>query len=218
VVGARRTESPHELDPRATLVHAVANARGAAIAADDLHERVRAPIAGTRFLFIVDSSGSHAVQERMSLVKGAVNGLLDSTYGRRDEVVVIACRGGAASVVVEPTPMLGDAQRALEYMPTGGRTPLAHALELAATYTTDATVLVLLTDGHANVPSGGDDPWADTIAAASAIQCPSLVVDSEDVRQATGKPRKLADAMRGTYVRLTELDQASMLRIIRNPA
>ena len=49
----------------ATLLHAVANARGAAIAADDLHERVRAPIAGTRFLFVVDSSGSHAVQERM---------------------------------------------------------------------------------------------------------------------------------------------------------
>ena len=63
-----------------------------------------------------------------------MNGLLDSTYGRHDEVVVIACRGGAASVLVEPTPMLGDAQRALEYMPTGGRTPLAHALELAATY------------------------------------------------------------------------------------
>jgi magnesium chelatase subunit D len=216
VVAARRSESPQELDPRATLVHAAASARGTAIAVDDLHERVRAPIAGTRFLFVVDSSGSHAVQKRMSLVKGAVNGLLDATYGRRDEVVVIACRGGAASVLVEPTPMLGDAQRALEYMPTGGRTPLAHALELAATYTTDATVLVLLTDGHANVPSRSDDPWADAIAAASAIRCPSLVVDSEDIHQATGKSRELADAMRGTYVRLTELDQASMLRIIRN--
>ena len=61
---------------------------------------------------------------------------------------------------------------------------------------------MLVTDGHANVPSRSDDPWADAMAAASAIRCPSLVIDSEDDRQATGRPRELADAMRGTYVRL----------------
>ena len=217
VVAVRQSESPRELDPRATLVHAATSDR-AGVVVEDLHERVRAPIGGTRFLFVVDSSGSHAVQERMSLVKGAVIGLLDAAYGRHDEVVVIACRGGAATVLVEPTPSVGDAQRALEYMPTGGRTPLAHALELAGSYTTAATVLVLVTDGHANVPSRSDDPWADALSAASAIQCPSLVIDSEEPRQPTGKPRELADVLRGSYARLMELDQASILRIIRSAA
>ena len=150
------------------------------------------------------------------MVKGAVSGLLDAAHGRHDEVVVIACRGAAASVLVEPTPVLADAQRALEYLPTGGRTPLAHALELAATYVTDASVVVLVTDGHANVASRSNDPWNDALAAALAIRCPAVVIDSEDERQPTGRPREIADAVGGTYVRLSDLDEMSVLHVIRH--
>jgi magnesium chelatase subunit D len=159
VVGARRTPHPRELDARATLLHSATHNGAAQVRVDDLHERVRTPRAATRYLFLVDSSGSHAVHDRMRVVKGAVNALLERAHGRHDEVVVIACRGGAARVLIEPTSVPADVERALEYLPTGGRTPLAHALELGATYVTDATVAVLVTDGHANVPSKTDDPW-----------------------------------------------------------
>ncbi len=101
-------------------------------------------------------------------------------------------------------------------MPTGGRTPLAHALELAATYVTDASVVVLVTDGHANVGSRSDDPWADALTAAGAIRCPSLVIDSENDRDPTGRPRHLAASMGATYVRLADLDETSVLHIVRN--
>jgi len=77
-------------------------------------------------------------------------------------------------------------------------------------------VLVLVTDGHANVPSRSEDAWADALAAARAISCPSLVVDSEDARDATGRPRELAEAMRGTHVRLADLDEAAVLRVIKD--
>ena len=150
------------------------------------------------------------------MVKGAVRGLLESAHGRHDEVVVIACRGGNASVLVEPTSVLTDVEQALECLPTGGRTPLAHALELAARYVTDASVVVIATDGHANVASRSDDPWADALSAAGAIRCPSLVIDSEDERRATGRPRELADAMRGSYVRLADLDETFVLHVIRD--
>jgi Mg-chelatase subunit ChlD len=214
-ITARLAPEPAELDARATLVHAVGRPGGSHVQLDDLHERVRAPKGGTRFLFIVDSSGSHAAQERMRFVKGAVSGLLESSPGRRDEVVVISCRGASASVLLEPTSAIVDVQRALEYLPTGGRTPLAHALELASRYVTDATAAVLITDGHANVPTTTDDAWADALDAARALGCPSIVIDSEDERQATGRPRLLAEAMRGTHVRLADLDQAALLRVIR---
>lgn len=204
-----------ELDMRATLLHAVTHSGAAPIRSDDLHERVRTPHAGTRYLFVADSSGSHAVQDRMRMVEGAVSALLDSAHNRHDETVVIACRGGAARVLVEPTHVLADVQRALECLPTGGRTPLAHALEAAAAYVTDASVVVLVTDGHANVASRSDDPWADALSAAVAIRCPSPVIDSEDNRHPTSGPRELAAAMRGAYVRLADLDQASVLRVIR---
>ena len=58
--------------------------------------------------------------------------------------------GSRADVLVEPTSSREDVERALEYLPTGGRTPLAHGLELAAGYVTDQAVVIVITDGRAN--------------------------------------------------------------------
>ena len=103
VVGSRRTESPAELDLRATLNHAVLETGAVQPRLSDLHERVRKPKAGTRYLFVIDSSGSHAAQERMRLVKGAAAGLLARSFKKDDEVAMIVFRGTAAQVVLEPT-------------------------------------------------------------------------------------------------------------------
>jgi magnesium chelatase subunit D len=219
VIGARLTPDPRELDVRASLLHAVTReGSGVLLQLDDLHEKRHAPQSDTRFIVIVDSSGSHAAQERMRLVKGAIAALLDASHSRHDEMVIIACRGAAASVLVELTSSRADVERALEYLPTGGRTPLAHALELAAGYVTDHALLIIVTDGHANVPHRSDNAWADALTAARAIRCPSLVIDSEDARRATGRPRDIADAMGATYARLGEFDQAAVLRIVREGA
>jgi magnesium chelatase subunit D len=91
-------------------------------------------------------------------------------------------------------------------------------LELAAGYVTDHAVAVLITDGHANVPLRSDDTWSDALAAASALNCLALVIDTEDVQRATGNPRKLAAAMRATCIRIGELDQAHAVRLIREIA
>ncbi len=218
IVTTRRSDTPHELALRPSLLHAVTHTGAARLRVEDLHEQVRTPKTSTRFILIVDSSGSHAVQDRMRLVKGTVSGLLDAAYGRHDEVVVIACRGAEAHVLLEPTSSREDADRAIEYLPTGGRTPLAHGLELAAGYVTDHAVAVVITDGHANVPLRSDDAWADALAAASALNCVSLVIDTEDNQHATGNPKKLAAAMRATCLRLEELDQANAVRLIREIA
>ena len=93
IVATRRSETPHELDLRPSLLHAVTHSGVARLRAEDLQERVRAPQTSTRFILIVDSSGSHAIHDRMRLVKGTVSGLLEASHGRHDEVVVIACRG-----------------------------------------------------------------------------------------------------------------------------
>jgi len=215
VVGSRPAEQPRELDLRASVVQAIARGGSATLERQDLHERVRAPQGATRFILIVDSSGSHAVSDRMRLVKGVANGLLDASHGRHDEIVVIGCRGARAEVLVEPTSSRDDAQRALEYLPTGGRTPLAHGLELAAGYVTDQALAIVITDGRANVPIRSEDAWADTQQAARALSCAALVIDTEDARTATGRPRELANAMQGMYARLTELDPSQVLTILR---
>lgn len=216
VSGAQQTADPRELDVRASIVHAIGRAGSARLRSEDLHEKRRAPRSGTRFIFVVDASGSHAVQDRMRAVKGVVSALLDRSAGRDDEVVVIAFRGASASVVLEPTRSLDAAHAGLVYLPTGGRTPLADGLELAAGYVTDASTLVLLTDGRANVPSRTADAWVDALAAAEAIRCPALVIDSEVGPSLLGRARELASAMRAQYATLDGLDDTGVLRLIRS--
>jgi magnesium chelatase subunit D len=206
VVRSRRSESPVELDLRATLHHAVMETGRAQPRVEDLHERVRKPSSGMRYLFVIDSSGSHAAQERMRLVKGAASGLLTRSFRNGDEVAIIVFRGTSAQVVLEPTRTLQEAVAAFEYLPTGGRTPLAHALDLARRYLTAATVLILLTDGRANVAVGAGDPWQEALEIASEIKTPALVIDTESSSERLGRPRKLAEVLAAEYVCLENLD------------
>ena len=202
VVGARRTETPGEVDIRATLNHAVMETGNIQPKVSDLHERIRTPTTGTRYLFVIDSSGSHAPQERMRLVKGAASNLLTRSFKNGDEIALIVFRGTSAQVLLEPSHSLNEATTALEYLPTGGRTPLAHALDLARTYLTPTTVLILLTDGRANVPLGTGDPWQDVLEIATQIKTPALVIDTENTSERLERSRQLAEALSAEYVRL----------------
>jgi magnesium chelatase subunit D len=206
VVRARRTERPDELDVRASVLEAVAQTGQPRPRLQDLYEKVREPLVGARFLFVVDSSGSHAARDRMRAVKGAVAGLVERSLRRRDEVAVIVFRGEAAEVLIEPTNDVATVLAALEYLPTGGRTPLADALELAQRFVTDETLLVLVTDGRANVPTRSDDAWSDALLAAQRILCPALVVDTESGEHALGRAKELAEAMRAEVVGLTAFE------------
>lgn len=202
VTGVRRTEEPKELDLRATLTHTLLDSGNLQPRVQDLHERIRRPAAGTRYLFVIDSSGSHAAQERMRLVKGAVASLLSRSFRSGDEVALIVFRGTSAQVLLEPSKLLSEANRALEYLPTGGRTPLAHALDLARKYITPSTLLILLTDGRANVALGTGDPWQEVLDIARQIKTYCLVIDTENSSERLGRPRELAEAMAAEYAHL----------------
>ncbi|WP_213805107.1 ATP-binding protein [Granulicella sp. dw_53] len=217
VIGARRTETPNELDLRATLSHTLLANGNTQPRLSDLHERIRKPRTGTRFLFVIDSSGSHAAQERMRLVKGAATSLLDRSFKNGDEVALIVFRGPLAQVVLEPTTIVQDAKAALEYLPTGGRTPLAHALDLARNYITPSTILVLLTDGRANVPLHGGDPWKEALDVAPQLRANGLLIDTENDLQRVGQSRALAEALGVTYIELANLYDSDVLTLALQP-
>ena len=126
---------------------------------------------------------------------------------------MIVFRGTAAQVVLEPTRILQEAVIALEYLPTGGRTPLAHALDLSRTFITPSTLLILLTDGRANVPLRNGDPWQEALEVASQLHCAALVIDTEIAAQPLGQSRKLADALGGRCVALENLAESEELAI-----
>jgi magnesium chelatase subunit D len=204
VIGTRRSEEPRELDIRPSVLDALMQTGTTTLAQNHLHEKRRQPLGGSRYLFVVDSSGSHAAGQRMSIVKGAAIGLIEKSVHRRDEVAVISFRGVSTEVLVEPTRDTGKVAEALEYLPTGGRTPLAQALDRAKEFVDERTVLILLTDGRANVPLWTDNPWEDAVRAASQISCRVLIVDTELAVSATGRARQLAASIQADCVSLEE--------------
>lgn len=198
-----------------TVLHALArDPEQLSVGRHDLHQKVRNGKAGHLILFVVDASGSMAAGKRMEAVKGSVMSLLEDAYQKRNMVAVIAFRGVEASVLLEPTRSTELAEQALEKLPTGGRTPLPHALQLAenmlaalAKNNSIQPFLVILSDGKANVPlaGGGGDAWRQSLQLAENLKYPALVLDTESGYVRYGKARELAAALGGEYLSLQAL-------------
>ena len=190
-----------------------------------VHRRMRK--VGNLMLFVVDGSGSMAAQRRMQLTKSAVLSLLADAYKRRDRVGVITFRKTEAHETVPPTSSLDVAHARMHELPTGGRTPLAHGLELARRVVErerarDAQlrpIVILLTDGVANVGlAAGSDPISDALRSASAIardRVPALVVDADRRHNRSGSLVELAKQMAAAHVRLDALAAGQLTSLIR---
>ncbi len=192
----------------------------------DLRQKVRETRAGSAVLFVVDASGSMAAQRRMAAVKGAILSLLLEAYQRRDQVGLIAFRSSGADLLLPLTGSVDRAEAHLRRLPTGGRTPLAHGLALAAATlrrqhlagATTRPLLVLVTDGRANVPLASDDPLQDARQQALALaaqRVPAIVVDTERGAGGLGLARELAAHLRAHYVCLDELSAEHLVHVVR---
>ena len=203
----------------------------------DVREKVRETKTGSLILFVVDASGSMGAQRRMVAVKGAILSLLLDAYQRRDRVGLIAFRGATAQVLLPPTASVDLAQVHLSEMPTGGRTPLSRGLLMAlevieAEKMKDRNVLpllVLLSDGRANVAMGSRDaanpshnatglPIAEAKAIAAAIKeqhIQSVVIDTETDFLRLGLADPIAEAMGAPCIKLEELQSEALADTVR---
>ena len=228
VVRAVPDEQPASLALGATLRSAaLRDPQHFHVTKSDLHQQIRVGKSANLILFVVDASGSMAAQSRMEAVKGAVLALLTDAYQRRDEVAVIAFRGTSAQVLLAPTRSVERAEQALRSLPTGGRTPLPHALQLALETLQQASanappLLVILSDGRANVAlatgAADSDPWRDTLALAALLAeraVPALVFDTETGYLRLGRAAQLAQALGAQCLTLEQLSADNLALTIR---
>ncbi len=206
------SKSGDGIDVVASFTQSFRNTGTASLKREQLVFRTPQPESAVRFIFVLDSSGSHAAQQRMRAVKGAAAALLESSVDSKDEVAVISFRGAKAQIVLEPCRDVAQALRTLEFLPTGGRTPLAHALELARTLVTSASTLIVITDGRANVPLESNVPWADALEAAKRLECSCLLVDSSIEGSPVGLKDALASAVQAKLIRLDSLAHEVLVR------
>lgn len=164
---------------------------------DDLRDKVRARRTQRLILFVVDASRSMGARRRMARTKVAVLSLLIDAYQKRERDGLISFRGTSATLDLTPTRSVRFAAKRPGVLPVGGLTPLTPAERtVAAVRRRESGVVplvVLLTDGRANVPlQQAGSPDADALALAHRFHragVAGLVVDTEKSPSGSGSPR-----------------------------
>jgi magnesium chelatase subunit D len=180
----------------------------------------------TTTIFVVDASGS-AAAHRLAEAKGAVELLLADCYVRRDQVALIAFRRQGAELLLPPTRSLVRAKRSLAGLPGGGGTPLAAGIDAAVALAEavrrrgETPIVVLLTDGRANIARDGtsDRPRAnaESLAAATSARSAALTTLLVDT---SPRPEphagQLAAALGARYLPLPRADAHAVSTAVRS--
>ncbi len=221
-----REAAPYQRQRREAAANGEAPPKRVLLRKSDLRQKVRVRKTRNAVCFVVDASWSMAAEERMRSTKAAVLALLRDAYQRRDRVGLVSFQRDYSTVLLPLTNSVDLAQRQLREMPTGGKTPLSRGLLtgfeiLDRARKTDEEVMplmVILTDGQANVSMGDLPPQSEAYAIADFIGAQDIacvVIDTEHPVFERGLARKLAEHLEGSYYHLDALQEGGLAALVR---
>ena len=208
-----RAAAPHQV---------VRDHKGMAVAVqkEDIRERVRVGKVSVACVFVVDASGSMGATKRMESAKGAVLSMLLDSYRHRDRVGLVAFRGNSADLLLPLCSSVDLAQKRLEDLPTGGKTPLGAGLMKGMEVLQQEQrkngevipMMVVISDGRANVPLSGD-VRPEVLGIAEEIRSQGIrtvVIDTEETGDSfiafrLGYCRMVAEHTGGGYYPIADL-------------
>lgn len=198
-----------------------------AVRSEDFQKKVRVRKTANLILFLVDGSWSMAVSERMRATKGAILSLLTDAYQRRDRVGLVVFQKDRATLVLAPTNSVLLAQRALESIPVGGKTPLSAGLQMAyevirrekILHPDVQPLLIVLTDGAGNVPLAPGRLVAEEITELAGLfaaeKIHSVVINMEQKVFDSGLAQRLADDMQAVCYTIEDLRGETLLETVQ---
>jgi Mg-chelatase subunit ChlD len=192
-----------------------------------LQRKIRVRLTANLILFAVDASWSMAVAERMAATKGAILSLLTDAYQRRDRVGLIVFQKDRANLILPPTNSVQLAQRALQDIPVGGKTPLSAGLLMSyevikrekLAHPDIMPLIILLTDGAGNVTissklSAEEEAHqiCDQIAAENIR---GVVINMEHPAFDQGLAQALGEHLKSPCYSLAELKAENLYNAVR---
>ena len=194
----------------------------------DIRFKVREKRLGNLLLFVVDGSGSMGARGRMTASKRAIMSLLLDAYQKRDKVAMVSFRGREAVVNLPVTSSVELAGKMLAEMPVGGRTPLSAGLvkgyevvrNLLVREPAARPIVIILTDGKANVSLGSEKPVREVERLAVALQREErahyIVVDLEEEGPVNFQlAHRLAGLLGAEYFKTGDLQAEELVKIVR---
>ncbi|MDR1315709.1 MAG: VWA domain-containing protein [Spirochaetales bacterium] len=192
----------------------------------DLRKKIRRGRGSGFILFLVDASDSMGASAQLAAAKGAVLALLRAAYIRRDRVALLAFRGQEARILLPPGSSIHLARKKLERLSSGGATPFADGLlkawrlirtEKLKNFSLQ-TVLVVVSDGEANVPLvPGGDMSAEIRALGERVRAEGIrtvFVDTNPPGADTAGGALFARILGAEYRRISRPGSRELLEII----
>ncbi len=178
-------------------------------------------------VFLIDLSWSMAVTQRLTATKKAIATILSKAYQFRDDICLIAFQKDSARVIIPPTHSIHLAEKAMQNISVGGKTPLSAGLKLAhevllkekKIYGAENICLILLSDCEGNVALTDKDPQEEATEAAERIAANgyrSIVINSDQMSFGQGFANDLSKHLNASCYLISGFNADHLIKAVHN--